>query len=311
MRQFICLALIIGLPGCVTDNDPAEDDAAVTGEGGAGGTLDASPQADIGQPFGGAGGADAGQGGMDAGQGGADAGPERRDGFDPGQGGAGGGAFDAGQGGEGGEGGGFEVGAGGVGGDFGADPDPDLGFCFETGVCPEFGAPDLGIHEPPDRGRPDPDGEYRWLILFDDGSFDDGIGTTGVDFCGVRSDCGVPVAAVLILGDGSVCQAPGPGCATNRADPNAILDDGRACDPGSVPSDFVSIGSDGSIFVQFSESIAGCEVTVVELQGAAQEAYTAFVCDSDDIAEAFCVNNDNPVHEAAFGGEATFFVPAE
>lgn len=194
----------------------------------------------------------------------------------------------------------------------GCDVDPE---CDEAGVCADAGEAGGNGGEGAAGGVGGEGGVadvvFDTLLLFDDGSMDDGNGTTGADFCGVKADCASPTSATLTQGGGSLCEAEGPGCAADRTDANAILDDGSDCDAGSAPSDYVSVGGDGSIAVEFDNSLAGCEVTVIEFAGATQEAWSAFVCDGANLDNATCVNNDAPVHEAAAGGEATFTVPAE
>lgn len=195
---------------------------------------------------------------------------------------------------------------------FGCDVEDE---CNEAGVCADAGEGGAGGGAGGEGGGAGGEGgaaaSYNHLLIFDDGSADDGAGTTGVDICGVSADCATAVSATLTLGEGSVCDAEGPGCSTNRADANAVLDDGSACVADSVPSDYTSLGGDGSIAIAFDGDLAGCAVTVVEFAGATMEAWSAFVCDGADVGSATCLNDNNPVHEAAAGGEATFNVPAE
>ena len=213
--------------------------------------------------------------------------------------------------------------------DRGVDPDrgvsPDRSFppARDAQVLRDAAPVPDGDPPPPDMQRPRDQGPvvdagpgpeeivFDTLIIFDDGSQDDGSGTSGVDICGASADCANVISATLVLGGGTLCQAEGPGCSTNRTDPNAVLDDGARCDPRTIPSDFASLGTDGQVSVVFDGSVAGCAVTVVELVGATVEAWEAYVCDSDDVGSAFCLNNDFPVHSAANGGTATFEVPAE
>lgn len=195
---------------------------------------------------------------------------------------------------------------------FGCDVEED---CNEAGVCAEMGTGEGGGGGVGGGGEGGAGGGpgvvYNTLLIFDDGSMDDGNGTTGVDICGVKADCANAVSATLTQGNGSVCEAEGPGCSTDRSNAMAALDDGSDCEAASVPSDYVSLGGDGQLAVTFDGSLAGCQVTVVEFAGATQEAWSAFVCDSGNVNGANCLNNDEPVHEAAAGGEATFAVPAE
>jgi hypothetical protein len=153
------------------------------------------------------------------------------------------------------------------------------------------------------------DVEHTMLRIFDLDSMDDGAGTTGVDLCGITVDCGRnAISATPTIGEGEVCTAEGPGCSTNRADPEAILDDGAECEADSVPSHYISLGSGGTIDVIFDGDLKGCEITIVEFAGATEEGWEAFVCDADG---ENCLNEDGAVHTAAAGGTESFTVPAE
>jgi hypothetical protein len=164
--------------------------------------------------------------------------------------------------------------------------------------------------EPVDPPEPS-DVVYDTVLIFDVGSENDGAGTSGVDLCGISADCASAVSAAVVLGGGELCREEGPGCSTDRTAPQTILDDGSQCEIDSVPSDYVSLGTDGSIAVEFDGDLSGCTLTIVEFAGATEEAWSAYVCDSDDVTTANCVAGGSPVHEAPAGGEATFAVPAE
>ena len=192
----------------------------------------------------------------------------------------------------------------------------DVEECDEAGVCDAGAAGGEGGGAGGEGGAVGGAGGgvevvYDTVIVFDDGSMDDGAGTSGVDICSVSADCADAVSATPVLGGGELCSAEGPGCSTNRTDPNAAIDGSGACEAASVPSDYISLGTDGQLAVGFDGDLAGCNVTVVEFAGATQEAYEVYVCDDADVGSATCLNNDLPVHSAAAGGEATFPVPAE
>lgn len=184
---------------------------------------------------------------------------------------------------------------------------PDMRPIRDAGPIEDRGTP-IDQGQVPDMGD---DFVFDTLLLFDDGAMDDDAGTTGADFCGVSADCATAVAASLVLGEGSICQAAGPGCLANRADANAILDDGSACEAATVPSDFVSVGGFGQIAVIFDGDLRGCTVTVVEFAGAIPEAWEGYICDDPDVGSATCLNNDQPVATAPNGGESTFVVPGQ
>lgn len=182
--------------------------------------------------------------------------------------------------------------------------------CNEAGVCPdagmggEGGGMGGGVGG---EGGGDPV-EYNTLRIFDLDSPNDMVGTSGVDLCGVSVDCGrMALSASPTIGEGEVCTAEGPGCSTNRADPNAILDDGSECEVDSNPSHFISLGTSGSIDVVFDGDLSGCEITVVEFVGATEEGWEAFVCDATG---ENCVGGGEALHTAAAGGTESFTVPA-
>lgn len=197
---------------------------------------------------------------------------------------------------------------------FGCDVEED---CNEMGVCADSGAGEGGaggeggggVGGEGGAGGGGGDITYDTVRIFDVGSADDGVGTTGVDLCGISADCGASaVSATLNQGGGSVCTEEGPGCTTSRSNANAILDDGSACEVDSNPSDFVSLGSDGNIDVTFDRDLKGCGITVVEFAGATAEAWEAYVCDASG---ENCLNGDEAVHREAAGGTGTFTVPNE
>ena len=185
--------------------------------------------------------------------------------------------------------------------------------CDEAGVCADFGSFGGAGGDGGFGGEP---GEivFNTLIIFDDGSVDIDDGLTGADFCSVTANCASAVSVTLVLGDGSLCQEEGPGCQTSRTDAVTVINGNSSCTLDAIPSDFTSLGRDGQMAVGFDGDLTGCEVTVLEWnqeQNGQSDAWVAYVCDSDDVGSAFCVNNDLPEHEAAAGGNATFEVPAE
>ena len=193
----------------------------------------------------------------------------------------------------------------------------DVEECDEAGVCADGG----GAGEGGTGGEGAAGGAggvgggdpiiFDTVIVFDDGSMDDGAGTSGVDICSVSADCATAISATPVLGGGELCSAEGPGCSTNRTDANAAISGSDACEAASVPSDYISLGTDGQLAVGFDGNLVGCNVTVVEFAGATQEAYEVYVCDDGDVGTATCLNSDLPVFSAAAGGEGTFQVPAE
>lgn len=175
------------------------------------------------------------------------------------------------------------------------------------------GEHDEGPARSPDAGRGAPADErvFDTLLLFDDASPEEPANSAGADFCGVFTACARPVDAQLTLGAGAVCERIEQECGIPRTDPTAILEDGTACDADAEPSDFVSVGSDGSIAVIFDGDLAGCEITVVEFAGDQDDQWSAFVCDDPNLAIATCLNRDEPVADRQGGGSVTFMVPVE
>ncbi|MCA9524802.1 MAG: hypothetical protein KC549_00720 [Myxococcales bacterium] len=152
-----------------------------------------------------------------------------------------------------------------------------------------------------------------WVLIIDDSVAENMAGTPGADICGMTVTCdgaGVDaVAALLTPGDGELCDTVRDGCSAVRTDPNAARDDGSACEGGSNPSDYVSLGIGGLLSVQFAQALPGCDLEVVELVGNDAEAYDVYVCDAADAATATCANNDQPIATAGEGGTVNVTVP--
>lgn len=151
---------------------------------------------------------------------------------------------------------------------------------------------------------------FDWVLIVDDSAEENMAGTPGADICGIDSSCGSAIAAFLNPGGGDLCDAEGPNCAANRADPDAARDSGEACDADSAPSHYVSLGMSGTLSVQFSESQAGCTLTVVEHQGSQQEGYEVYVCAGQDSSSG-CLNGDAAIETAGNGGTVQVNVPNE
>ncbi len=189
--------------------------------------------------------------------------------------------------------------------DMGPPPDPDMG------PPPD---PDMGPPPDPDMGPP-PEDPYTWLIIVDDTQVDSNAGTAGIDLCGVAADCdGVVEPAVqadYIQGDGLVCGPadPDPCSGTARDDPSAALDIGAACEAGSSPSDYVSLGLSGQIGLRFERPLPGCTVTVFEFAGRDDEPYDAYVCRGPILSAEDCLLDGEPVLRARLGGDASADIP--
>lgn len=137
---------------------------------------------------------------------------------------------------------------------------------------------------------------YRWLIVVDDSEEENRAGTAGADICGAVARCGddtrVGVAAERIGGDGVVCDGvPSDVCGmTRRDDARAALDDGAACDGGSSPSDYVSLGIAGELAIDFGRDLRGCSVAVVELLGRDAEAFAVYACATPALSGESCLD---------------------
>jgi hypothetical protein len=166
-------------------------------------------------------------------------------------------------------------------------------------------------YEPEPYREPEPPVEtvFSTVLLFDWDGRDQSDGRAGVDFCGIVADCANAVSAELILGDGLVCDVEGPDCPAVRTDPNAVLDLGEQCVADSVPSDYVSLGQFGALYVGFDGDLRGCSVAVVTLNN--DEGWEAYVCDSGELGFAYCLADGGSVHLQQVGGSAIFLVPAE
>jgi hypothetical protein len=150
---------------------------------------------------------------------------------------------------------------------------------------------------------------HKWVHLEDTSEHENQNGTPGVDICGVEVNCDgaslVPISTRLSAGSGWICVEGEEGCSADRNDPDAAADDGTTCDPSSRPSDYVSVGVGGELWLEMDRDLVGCNVTVVELVGGDAEGYTVRVC-SEDRAGAGCILAGT----SPSGGEASFEVPS-
>lgn len=178
-------------------------------------------------------------------------------------------------------------------------------------------------------GDADPDGgggeggggpalEYRYVIVADDAGDESFSGTAGCDICSIVANCGAEdllgSAATLTQGFGTVCdgtsmEAP---CESgvDRQNASAALVDEGICDPGSSPSDYVSLGLDGVLAVEFVVDLTGCDVLVTELEGPQNEPYSVYVCATDALDVETCLRGGEPVGRSpSHGGSISISVP--
>ncbi|MCB9546725.1 MAG: hypothetical protein H6706_12845 [Myxococcales bacterium] len=152
-----------------------------------------------------------------------------------------------------------------------------------------------------------------WVFVVDASPQPTEVGTPGADICGLAATCdgaAIPtLAALLVLGDGEVCDEQRDGCPTVRGDPDAARDDGAACTAASSPSDYVSLGVGGLLAVRFGRDLRGCVLEVVEAAGADDDAYDVFVCDGGEVGSATCVADGQPLGTGRGGGGVQVTVP--
>jgi len=136
---------------------------------------------------------------------------------------------------------------------------------------------------------------YPFVVISDISAGQNTEGTTDVDICGVRADCGGEARTATIIsfeaGAGDVCGQPevelptcGEGMIAN--DPQQAIDSGAECeltfDSKSGEADFVSLSIGGSLIVGFDSDLQGCTVSIVEHSGAKTEGYTMKLCAAQD-----------------------------
>lgn len=118
---------------------------------------------------------------------------------------------------------------------------------------------------------------FHYVIVVDESREENMAGTAGADFCGLLAVCGgassAGVLAEVRRGIGTVCDGTHMNApceaGVDRANPDAVLDDGTRCEPTSNPSDYASVGVGGQLSVQFGVDIVGCQIRIEELAGCA------------------------------------------
>lgn len=163
-------------------------------------------------------------------------------------------------------------------------------------------------------GGEEPPADYQYLIIVDNSGEENAAGTPGVDICGMVFNCGADdfppdlgtgelISGAGLICDGSNMDAPCES-GTNRADPAAATDLGDMCDPGSSPSDYVSLGVDGQLSVSAGVDLQGCTVTIVELDGGStpNEGYSVYVCQTPDLDDETCLGGAAVAESPETGG---------
>lgn len=186
----------------------------------------------------------------------------------------------------------------------------------EAGDCTET---DGGAGGQGGVGGGDP-AEYRYVIIADDSTEENMAGTPGADICGIVANCGgddftATGATITAIGSGTVCDGTSMDApcesGVNRGNASAALDTGDVCEPVSNPSDYVSLGLSGEIAILFNVDLTECNLTIRELEGNQNEPYSVFVCQTDTLDAATCLNAGNAIaNSPAAGGELSVDVPA-
>lgn len=185
--------------------------------------------------------------------------------------------------------------------------------CADGEVCDDAGAGGEG-----GEGGGVVEAEYSYIIIVDDSQVENMQGTPGSDFCGITANCGgddlTGDDASVILGSGLVCdgtttEAPCES-GTDRGNAAAALDTGANCEPGSSPSDYVSIGVAGQLAVAFGVDLQGCDIVITELEGNDDEPYGVYLCQTEVLEAETCINmGDQVAASEAAGGPVSFTAP--
>jgi len=204
-------------------------------------------------------------------------------------------------------------------GDAGLQVCDDAGYCVDVDASVGGGGGTGGTAGGGGAGGqpPSAQADWVWVHIEDTSETQNTKGTPGADICGVTFDCGARgtgngVEAKLERGNGDICKKDqnigGSNCSADRDDPNAAVGAVDPCEPGSSPSEYVSLGIGGTLKVRVdtdpeglldSGGLGGCAVTVTELVGSDDESYQISVC-SEEAADGNCYPFAGPV--AAPGG---------
>lgn len=198
------------------------------------------------------------------------------------------------------------------------DVDDSESDCNEAGVCGEAGAGGDGAGAT--GGDVEPAVEYNWVVIVDSSADENMAGTPGVDICGVVFNCGADdfppdQAGGYVQGEGLVCDGSSMDApcesGTARNDETAAADDGSACDPGSSPSDYVSLGMAGQIALDAGVDLQGCTVNIVELDGGStpNESYSVYICPTDTLDDT-CLGGASVADSPMTGGSISVEIPA-
>lgn len=187
----------------------------------------------------------------------------------------------------------------------------------ETGDCTEDDGGMGGMGGEGGMGG-NPGAEYRYVIIGDDTTDENTAGTPGADICGLVANCGADdftaTGANVVIGGGTVCDGTSMAApcesGVNRGNPIAALDNGGTCEPTSDPSDYVSLGLTGELAVEFNVDLTGCNITIVELEGRQNEPYSVYICQTETLDAATCLNGGQAIaNSPAAGGSVSVDVP--
>lgn len=182
------------------------------------------------------------------------------------------------------------------------------GECIEDGGC---GCPDGGLTD--DGGVAPLPFRYAVIVDYSEVGLEPWSYTAGADVCGVVADCGGELhfgsAAELVSGYRGDCAAD-QACSRGvvRDDARAALDDGASCGLSGDRSDFVSLGAQGELIVEFDIDLRGCSVMVREhpQDDGRYESFYLFVCQTGEPTGCGC-GTSGPLASPA--GDVTYAVP--
>lgn len=187
------------------------------------------------------------------------------------------------------------------------------GDCADSEICE---CPDGEICEDELDGGADTEVfTYSHVVVVDTSDVENQNGTPGVDICGMIVTCdgreSTAIDSTFDEGSGSICSAGEAGCSADRGVRSAAEDNGARCDANSIPSDYVSIGVDGTLILQMAANrpvAIGCTVEVIELRGRDVESYDVYVC-TENIPPANATEGEcTKLGSVSSGGSASFDV---
>lgn len=169
-----------------------------------------------------------------------------------------------------------------------------VGACVACVACVDFATP--------------PSAPLKWVVVVDVSRFDHDDGASGADVCGVIAECDGDLVFAkqshYLRGSGALCEAVGPECSADRTDGRNVFQFARGCDADSTPSDYLSLGMEGLIALDFGRPLTGCGVLTRVLPRPGEQV-RVFVCDMPGfLPDVTCVDGF-----AEGAGDVVFAVP--